>query len=95
MTRERAKQTVQINDTQVKVGRWDFLPGAKTGWHKHAMDYIVVPLTKGTLNAELFSGSTVKNKLTVGESYTRPAGVCHNIINVDNEPFGFIEIELK
>ena len=43
MTRKKANPTVQIDDTQVKVTRWDFSPGAETGWHTHAMDYIVVP----------------------------------------------------
>ena len=95
MNREKAKPTVQIDDTQVRVTRWDFSPGAETGWHTHEMDYIVVPLTEGTLSAELPSGSTVENKLTVGASYARPVGVNHNIINVNNEPFSFIEIELK
>ena len=94
MTREKGNPTVQIDNAQVKVTRWDF-SRAETGWHTHAMDYIVVPLTEGTLNAELPSGSTVENKLTVGASYARPAGVNHNIINVSNEPFSFIEIELK
>ena len=95
MTRKKANPTVQIDDTQVKVTRWDFSPGAETGWHTHAMDYIVVPLTEGTLKAELPSGSTIENKLTVGTSYARPAGVNHNIINMNHEPFSFIEIELK
>jgi quercetin dioxygenase-like cupin family protein len=95
MTRKKANPTVQIDDMQVKVTRWDFSPGAETGWHTHAMDYIVVPLTEGTLKAELPSGSTVENKLTVGASYARPAGVNHNIINMNHAPFSFIEIELK
>jgi len=95
MTREKATPTVQIDDTQVKVTRWDFSPGAETGWHTHEMHYIVVPLTDGILNAELPDGSTVENELTVGASYARLAGVNHNIINMNNEPFSFIEIELK
>ena len=95
MTREKGHPTVQIDNVQVKVTRWDFSPGAETGWHTHEMDYIVVPLTEGILNAELPSGSTVKTELTIGKSYARPAGVHHNIINVNNEPFSFIEIELK
>ena len=95
MTRDNAKPTVQIDDRQVKVTRWDFSPGAETGWHKHEMDYIIVPLTEGTLSAELPNGSTVETKLTIGASYARSAGVHHNIINVNNEPFSFIEIELK
>jgi quercetin dioxygenase-like cupin family protein len=43
--REKAKPTVQIDDDKVKVTRWDFSPGAETGWHRHEMDYVVVPLT--------------------------------------------------
>jgi len=42
--REKAKPTVQIDDEKVKVTRWDFSPGAETGWHRHEMDYVVVPL---------------------------------------------------
>ena len=68
MTRKKANPTVQIDDMRVKVTRWDFPPGAETGWHTHAMDYIVVPLTEGTLKAELPCGSTIENKVTVGTS---------------------------
>jgi len=95
MTREKAKSTIQFEDGKVKVTRWDFNPGAETGWHTHEMDYVVVPLTKGVLSAELPDGSTVENKLKVGESYARTAGVNHNIINANNGPYSFIEIELK
>ena len=95
MTREKAKPTIQIDDKRVKVTRWNFSPGAETGWHKHEIDYIVVPLTEGILSAELPDGSTVENKLTIGASYARPAGVSHNIINMNAVPYSFIEIELK
>ena len=95
MNREKAKSTIQIDDKKVKVTRWEFSPGAETGWHTHKMDYIVVPLTEGTLTAELPDGSIVENKLTVGASYARPTGVNHNIINMNNGPYSFIEIELK
>ena len=95
MTREKAKPTIQIDDERVKVTRWNFPPGAETGWHTHEMDYIVVPLTEGTLNAELPDGSTVETELTIGASYARLAGVSHNVININNAPYSFIEIELK
>jgi quercetin dioxygenase-like cupin family protein len=93
--REKAKPTVQIDDDKVKVTRWDFLPGAATGWHRHEMNYVVVPLTDGTLTAEMPDGSIVENNLTVGASYVRPVGVEHNIINHNDGPYSFIEIELK
>ena len=95
MIRKKAKATIQINNKRVKVTRWDFAPRAETGWHTHKMDYIVVPLTKGILNAELPDGSTVKNKLNVGASYARPSGVNHNVVNINEWPYSFIEIELK
>ena len=95
MTRAKANPTVQIDDTQTKVTRWDFAPGAETGWHIYEMDYIVVPLTEGILNVELPDGSKVENNLTVGASYAKPAGVDHNVININSEPYSFIEIELK
>jgi mannose-6-phosphate isomerase-like protein (cupin superfamily) len=34
-------------------------------------------------------------QLTAGQSYTRPAGVEHDVINDNDFPFVFVEIELK
>ena len=93
--REKAKPTVQIDDDKVKVTRWDFSPGAETGWHRHEMDYIVVPLTDGALTAEMPDGLAVANNLTIGASYARLVGIEHNIINNNDGPYSFIEIELK
>ena len=59
MSREKAVPTIQVNDEKIRVTRWDFTPGAETGWHTHGMDYVVVPLTDGTLSAELPDGSVV------------------------------------
>ena len=95
MKREKAISTLQVDDGKVRVTRWDFSPGAETGWHVHGMDYVVVPLTNGTLSAELPDGSTVENQLTIGSSYARSSGVEHNIVNANRSPFSFIEVEFK
>lgn len=95
MKREKATSTLQVDDEKVRVTRWDFSPGAETGWHTHRMDYVVVPLTDGTLSAELHDGSTVENQLTIGSSYARSAGVEHNVVNASSSPFSFIEVEFK
>ena len=95
MEQKLAESTIQINDKRVKVTRWDFSPGAETGWHKHNMDYVVVPLTSGSLDAVLPNGKIIKNKLTVGGSYARSKGTEHNIVNSSEGNFSFIEIELK
>jgi quercetin dioxygenase-like cupin family protein len=95
MSREKAVPTIQVDDEKIRVTRWDFTPGAETGWHTHGMDYVVVPLTDGTLSAELPNGSVVDNHLTIGRSYARSAGVEHNIVNASSSPFSFIEVEFK
>jgi quercetin dioxygenase-like cupin family protein len=90
----KAVPTVQIENERVIVTEWTFAPGAETGQHVHNFDYVVVPLTSGTLRLVEPEGSR-DAPLTAGVSYTRPAGVNHNVINVNAHEFRFLEIELK
>jgi quercetin dioxygenase-like cupin family protein len=90
----QAVGTVQVDNERVIVTRWDFAPGAETGSHVHQHDYVVVPLTAGTLRLVEPAG-TRDVSLQVGASYARPAGVAHNVINVNNHEFAFVEIELR
>ncbi len=39
--RPPAIATVQVDDANVRVTRWDFPPGSETGWHRHGMAYVV------------------------------------------------------
>ena len=94
MTRPQAVPTVQIDNARVKVTEWRFAPGAETGWHRHGMDYVVVPMTTGTLTLDT-PGGAVLSPLTAGVSYTRLVGVEHNVINATASEFVFVEIELK
>jgi quercetin dioxygenase-like cupin family protein len=89
-----AQPTLQIDNDQVRVTEWRFAPGAETGWHVHRMDYIVVPLYNGTLRIEAASGIT-DVELRCGASYSRLAGVEHNVINHNAFEFAFVEVELK
>ena len=89
-----AKPTLQIDDARVIVTRWDFAPGADTGHHVHAHDYVVVPLTTGKLRLDEPQGVR-EVQLQAGVSYARPAGVAHNVINANDFAFSFVEIELK
>jgi len=90
-----AVATVQIDDAHSRVTRWDFAPGAETGWHRHGFLYVVVPVTDGTLRLELPGGETATATLTAGVAYTRAAGVEHNVINAGPAPLVFVETELK
>lgn len=90
----KATSTVQVENERLIVTEWRFAPGADTGHHVHAHDYVVVPLTSGTLRLEEPTG--VRDAaLVAGASYARPAGVAHNVINVNDYEFRFVEVELK
>lgn len=93
--RPAAIPTVQIDNERVKVTEWLFPPGAETGWHRHSMDYVVVPIADGPVLLEQPDGSTVTSQLVLGRSYTRPVGVEHNVINASDHEIAFVEIELK
>jgi quercetin dioxygenase-like cupin family protein len=94
MQRPAAVPTVQIDNDEVKVTEWRFPPGGETGWHRHAMYYVVVPQTTGALLLETPDGP-VTSQLTAGAAYARPSGVEHNVINPGAAEFVFVEIELK
>ena len=92
--RARAASTPLQQNERVIVTEWRLAPGAETGWHRHAHDYVVVCLTAGKLLAETADGN-VETELRFGQTYTRPAGVEHNIVNPGDKEFAFVEIELK
>ena len=90
----KATSILQVENERVIVTEWRFAPGAETGHHVHAHDYVVVPLTSGTLRLQ--EGEGVRDAaLKAGASYARPAGVSHNVINANDHEFRFVEIELK
>lgn len=90
----KATSHIQVDTDRVIVTEWRFAPGAETGHHVHARDYVVVPLTTGTLRLEE-AGGTRDVRLHAGASYSRPKGVAHNVINANSFEFRFVEIELK
>jgi beta-alanine degradation protein BauB len=89
----KATSLLQVRNDRVIVTEWRFDPGAETGHHVHAHDYVVVPLTSGILRLEEPDG-TREVQLQAGVSYARTAGVAHNVINANTFEFRFIEIEL-
>lgn len=90
----KATASVQVENDRVIVTEWRFEPGAETGHHVHAHDYVVVPLTTGTLRLEEPTGVR-EVQLQAGVPYARSAGVAHNVINANSYEFRFVEIELK
>ena len=91
---EPAVPTVQKDDDTVRITRWDFAPGAATGWHTHGWPYFVVLLTDGVMRIER-DGEVAQAIFKAGDSYQRPAGIEHDVMNASDHPLAFIEIEIK
>jgi beta-alanine degradation protein BauB len=89
-----AKATVQVDNEQVRVTEWRFAPGEATGWHRHELDYVVVPMTVGPLRIRSAQGE-MSNDIVTGQSYFRVAGAEHDVWNPTSHEVVFVEIELK
>jgi quercetin dioxygenase-like cupin family protein len=92
---EPAVPTIQQEDSTVRITRWDFAPGAATGWHTHGWPYFVVMLTDAVMKIEAPDGTVSEVRRKVGESYQRPTGVEHDVLNGSEHPMAFVEIEIK
>jgi quercetin dioxygenase-like cupin family protein len=89
-----AVPTVQRDDADVRITRWDFEPGAVTGQHTHGWPYVVVLLTDAVMRVD--DGSSVtETSLAAGHAYNRPAGIEHDVMNGADVPMAFIEVEFK
>ena len=89
-----AVPTVQQDDAAVRITRWDFEPGAATGWHRHGWPYFVILLTDAVLR--IHDGEAVSEvPLAAGQSYRRASGVEHDVMNGSPHPIAFVEIEVK
>jgi quercetin dioxygenase-like cupin family protein len=93
-TRPQATSKRLLETDRTIVTEWRFAPGAETGWHRHAHDYVVVVITAGKLMQETENGEIV-TELALGQAYARNVGVEHNVVNPNPHEFAFIEVELK
>jgi len=91
----RAVEEVQAENEGGKVVKYVFARGAATGWHRHARDYVIVPLTTGKLKLTNGAGESVLAELVQGQSYFRKAGVEHDVENANAFEFAFVEVEIK
>ena len=90
-----SKSEIMIDNNVTRVTKWSFLPGEDTGQHVHHLDYVVVPIVDGKLKIIDKKGTETISELKKGVSYFREKGVNHNVINFNDFPFSFVEIEFK
>jgi quercetin dioxygenase-like cupin family protein len=89
-----AVPTIQQDDGDVRITRWDFEPGAVTGQHRHGWPYVVTMLTDAVLRVDTGVRVT-ETRFRAGQAYHRPAGVEHDVMNGGDRPMTFIEVEIK
>ena len=93
--RPMAESTPLVDDERVRVTRFDFAPGAETGWHVHEFDYVIATFTPCSMLLEEPGGASREAAFEAHEVYSRPAGVEHNVVNNGSAPMSFIEVEIK
>lgn len=93
--REIATTVPLIDNDQVRVTRFDFTPGAQTGWHRHEYDYVITAITDLGLLLEEPGGTAREVDISAGQAYQREVGIEHNVINRGSKNMSFIEVELK
>jgi quercetin dioxygenase-like cupin family protein len=92
---EHGTATTMEDNDRVRITEWRLPPGSTTGWHRHALDYVVVPLRDGRLRLVTSDGQGTITELSAGGAYFRQAGVEHETFNASDAEFRFIEVEIK
>lgn len=85
--------TLQQDDEAVRITRWDFEPGAATGWRGHGWPCVVAMPDAGALRVQ-DGGSETDVPLARGEASMRPAGIEHDVMNGSPHPIAFVAIEV-
>ncbi|MCY4301439.1 MAG: cupin domain-containing protein [Aestuariivita sp.] len=89
-----ATSTVLIENDRTRVTEWRFAErGDNTGWHRHAYDYLVIPMQDGALEIVGPDGIITRSDLKQGVPYFRKAGVEHDVMNGNDHSFSFVEVE--
>ena len=84
---------IEDND-RVRIVRFTLPPGAATGWHKHTLDYVIVPYVDCRLRVDTPAGA-VEATMSKDQPYFRTSGAEHNVTNIMQAPLSFLEIEIK
>jgi quercetin dioxygenase-like cupin family protein len=84
---------IEDND-RVTITEWRFAPGAETGWHRHAIDYVIVYRTPARMMVETKSERKAV-EIAAGQAMFRRAPIEHNVINEGDSEVVFVETEIK
>ena len=85
----------EINNNIVKVNKFTLNPKGSTGFHLHALDYVIIPITDGCLKLINKNKHESFANLKAGKPYFRKKGIEHNVVNIGSKTIIFIEVEIK
>lgn len=85
---------VLLENSDVRVTRWTLSGAEDTGLHRHAHDYVVVPLDAARMRVTAAAGDTSVHALEKGVPYFREAGAEHTVGSDDGALLDFVEVEL-
>ena len=91
---DSTKAAVIEDNARVRIIRYTLTPGSTTGWHTHTLDYVIVPYDDCRVRVDRRDGS-VEAEMRRNAPYFREKGVEHNVTSLMDQPFAFLEIELK
>ena len=89
--RPQCTATQLVDDDRVRVTRFEFAPGAETGWHRHSMDYVITAITDCPMLLEEPGGGTRRVLVPAGTACRRREGAEHNVVNDGAAPMRFVE----
>lgn len=83
-----------LENEQVRVFQVEAAPHAATLVHQHDHDYIFVSLGASDIRSEVVGQAPVELKLADGEAHFSKGGFAHRIVNLSDQPFRNVTIEL-
>ncbi len=89
-----AKAEIIEDGARVRIVRYTLGPGEATGWHRHALDYVIVPYEDCRIRVDTRAGS-IEAEMKRDQPYFRLQGAEHDVVSLMDKPFSFLEIELK
>tara|TARA_R110002110_G_scaffold5407_8_gene27999 strand:+ start:20627 stop:20974 length:348 start_codon:yes stop_codon:yes gene_type:complete len=90
-----ARHTLLLDDDRTRITQWVFAPGDRTGWHKHAHDYVTVQQSGGALLLQAADGSEKQVDYEDGRTMSWTAPIEHNAVNISDVEVRVLEIEYK
>jgi len=93
--RTAAPHVIIHEDERSRIIQYTIRPGEQTGWHEHALDYIVLRQSDGTLTSNFADGTHKDFDYRAGTAASYSAPVRHNAVNTGDTDIVGYEIEFK